>query len=355
MVCERGLARLLLVLLACMTCVCWVSPPLIDGTSDYIIIESKSGFSNRMRVLSAFLLLKRNVFNVSRIVMAWDPNEECTGQFLDVMRPITNVTFISSRDVIDYESKAKYRFPASYATFNFILQRYGVRHAEKYYGFLFAHIVGQFLVPLPAVWSSVQAFVKANDICVGLALHVRSTDFVKYAKHNNITTTQCDSRARKHSTNGTIFLMTDSKRTRLEYIERFNRDSITTYGEFNSSLTGSLRRTSLSHTITEVLIAAHSSHFCGNYPSSSLYALIVAYKRVLRSHSSGYTRENSTGKSDHSDCHKSKEGCLAGSSPFAVRYPDTVCRLRVSTGRHADSDREMWWKAYDNITTYLSV
>ena len=351
---ERGLTLLLLVLrvlLACMpTAHCGVAPPLIDGASDYIIIASNSGFANRIRVLSAFLFLKERVFNASRIVMVWDTNEECTGRFLDVMDPIPNVTFISSQETENYERSARYLFPASYATFNFILRRYGVRYTEKYYGYLFAHIVGRFIVPREVVWHVVQAFVNKHDICRCLAIHIRSTDFIKFAKRNNITATaHCESRALKQTGNSTIFLMTDSMQSRLEYIDSHNKAKVTTFGEFNSSMALSLRKTFLNHTIIEVLIAAHSNHFCGNYPSSSLHSLIVAYRRFLRSYTGGYVDKKSSELNTLSGCHSSNAG--RGSCAFAIR--ETVCQFRA--GRNIDTDREMWRKSYEDIKKFISM
>lgn len=261
----------------------WQAPRVLSPQSDYIVIESNSGFANRVRVLAAYLYLKDNILNVSHIVMVWDSNAECTGQFTDVMMPIANVSFIASSDASRYELAARFRMAASYSTFGFILQRFGVNMNERSCAVLFSQVVGNLIRPASGTWAEAIDFVERNDICHSWSVHIRSTDFDKYADRNKLPPpVNCSTRTQRARNVSSVFLMTDSPLSRSTYIKENPNIKIITYGDFSESSEFSLRRTTLHHTVTEVLIAAHSRHSCGNRPSSSLYGLIIAYRQVLK-------------------------------------------------------------------------
>lgn len=278
----RGRARALVVLLCSIVQACsWEAPTIKAPSSDYIIIESRSGFGNRVRVLAAYLYLKSRVLDVDRIVMVWDLNEECIGHFLDVMVPIETVSFVSSSQAAELETNSRFRAPSSFSTFRFILKNFGVALSERYVGYLYALTIGKYIRPLPCIWANVSAFVKKHTVCNSLSIHDRGTDFVRFAERNNVSLHDCNARIRKSENISSVFLMTDSLRTRSSYLEVYGQDKILTFGTFKSNVNG-IRETTLEHTITEVLIAAHGSHFCGTYPASSLHSLVVAYRQIFR-------------------------------------------------------------------------
>lgn len=317
-----------------------MAPTVISPASDYIIIDSHSGFANRIRVLSAYLYLKSSVLNVSQIFMVWEVNDECTGHFLDVMKPIKNVTFITNFEADVYETGAKFRFPASFSSFPFILQHFGVVADDRHMAVLFSYLVDRYLIPVEEVWKPAITFVRDNLICDTISIHIRSTDFVDWAKKHNLTGgLNCGSKKDQRRRNGTnIFLMTDSPNSRSNFIDthRNHTAAVITFGKF-LSIPGRnpLRKTSLAHTIIEVLVAAHANSFCGNYPSSSLHHLISAYRRVLRN-------ANTTafcGGSGPLSGHRCPDSYSLDETPV---FPNTICNFRQYRGKYKDNDKEFW-------------
>jgi hypothetical protein len=447
----------------------WKPPRIISNSSDYIIVDSKSGFANRVRVLAAYLYLKKSlVLNVSRIIMVWELNAECNGHFLDVMEPIANVTFITQNESAFYEAGARYRFPPSFATFPFILHNFGITsYGDRHLGIFFSEIVLESFIPTPSIWQEVVRFVGKNEICNTMSVHVRSTDFEAWMRKNkNATKNNCDTKIRKiRNGTGAVFLMTDSAASRKAFMQLHNRTisgairTISTYGNFtpdppsasievtdkmiraaymklhsrNHTITGGtrishgryrkvptpvspaetqrrlrsarstkstrgavttgklvqltplaqrmhnlmvahggnntnkmnysnvsyklatprksilpLRKTTLAHTVTEVLIAAHGNVFCGNYPSSSIFGLVGAYRRVLRNvNSSSFCGGSSTTTSSYSiDQAVSKTNAGLPYKDLQCRqdfqhtktadvFPNTICNFHLDHGKHS--------------------
>ncbi len=76
----------------------------------YILAESDSGLSNRLRVLAAYMHIGEYKFGGAHLAFVWDVNSACPAHFLEIFQPIQNVIFAtnSSRYVLDKHAKIVY-------------------------------------------------------------------------------------------------------------------------------------------------------------------------------------------------------------------------------------------------------
>eukprot|EP01032_Pedospumella_encystans_P015570 gene15570-17798_t len=81
--------------------------PIEGPDPGYIVAESTTGLSNRLRVLAAYMWVAEYKFVGAHVAFIWDKTSACPGHFLQIFEPIPNVIFAtnSSRYVLDKNAK----------------------------------------------------------------------------------------------------------------------------------------------------------------------------------------------------------------------------------------------------------
>jgi hypothetical protein len=274
----------------------------------YIIAESTSGLSNRLRVLAAYMYIGEYKFDGAHTVFIWDKTSACPGHFLSLFEPIPNVVFAtnSSRYVLDKHAKIVYE--NSYAVFNWILQMNNIpknRHGLPSWAEIERKMYTRY-IPNREIMQKVSAFVIKHNMCNSSAMHLRTTDLDRQMGERKRTNFQSyfkfvESRPPEES----VFLLTDDPKTQRVFLNKYGPSKVLTYNEIAeaheqpplvllSSSSGALngtaarqvpalaedhRFTSLEHTLIDVLIAAHAKAF---KPSgfSSLSDLVRMFENI---------------------------------------------------------------------------
>jgi hypothetical protein len=239
----------------------------------------RDGLSNRLRLLAAYMVVAEEVYDNSRIVMVWELNEACVGHFLEIFKPLQNVSFISASQRPHFEPQAVAHFGPSYAGFLEIMHRFhldngsapGPEHwhtlrREKY----------SLLAPVSHVLYEVFQFVKQHHICRCIGVHVRHTDL---DTHYSVINTNHSSDAPyftfidSYSPHQCVYLMTDNPTTQHIFLRRYRPSRLFVYDAIRESSPSahhlaSHRFTSVFHTLVDVLISAYTHEFKGSAGSS---------------------------------------------------------------------------------------
>lgn len=268
---------LLLLLLIVKQNYSWVYPRVISNSSNYIIIDSQSGLSNRLRILAAYLHISTAVFGTTNIMMVWDVNDECPGHFLEVFQPIENVTFITTLDRRILTSYAYMSFQASYASIPYLFKAFNLTYNASYMHHIIRELYSHF-IPTEHIQQQADEFILEHDICKKSSIHVRHSDFDHF--HSDIVSEE-DKNATNYISHTLpseqVFLMTDNYKTQNHFLSTFN-DKIIIYKELPNH-SSKLRVTTLPVTLIEVLICMHSKKFLGN-EFSSLSNLVVVFQNI---------------------------------------------------------------------------
>ena len=259
------------------------------GVSDgFVLIDSQSGLSNRLRVLAAHMYVAEVYHRVSNVVMVWDVNGECPGHFLEIFQPIVNVTFVSSNIKHQLEPFAVATYPPSYATFPFILLKHNLTLDPPIWHEQQRRMYSRFQ-PVNEVQNKVAHFVRKNNICNASAMHIRRTDLdfhphVAGSQNHSIDAdfvAFVDSRPIDEH----VFLMTDNPSTQLKFLRKYGSNKILVYSLIPFAASVSSRKnsvyrfTTLHHAIVDVLVAAHAPSFRGTF-FSSMSNLVEIFSNV---------------------------------------------------------------------------
>lgn len=283
----------------------------------YIIAESTSGLSNRLRVLAAYMYVAEYKFEGAHTVFIWDKTSACPGHFLSLFEPIPGVVFAtnSSRYVLDKHAKIVYE--NSYAVFNWIMQmnnipkgRFGLPTWAEAERKMYSRYI-----PTRDIMIKATKFVDKYNICNSSAMHMRTTDLDKMMPERKRTNFQqyfrfVESRPLEEK----VFLLTDDPKTQRIFLNKYGagkilvysdiaeandqpplyvlsasdhstNKNITTVSAHNTGMTTLAedhRFTTLEHTLIDVLIAAHAKVF---KPSgfSSLSDLVRMFEGIGKS------------------------------------------------------------------------
>lgn len=280
----------------------------------YIIAESTSGLSNRLRVLAAYMYIGEYKFHGAHTVFIWDKTNACPGHFLSLFEPIPNVIFAtnSSRYVLDKHAKIVYE--NSYAVFNWIMQMNNIpksRFGLPSWAEIERRMYSRYL-PNREIMQKVGQFVDRYNICNSSAMHMRTTDLDRQMGERKRTNFQSyfkfvESRPAEER----VFLLTDDPKTQRVFLNKYGGDKVLVYSEIAeahrqpplvllsssgsgkgtgngtaaaspphaTALAEDHRFTSLEHTLIDVLIAAHAKVF---KPSgfSSLSDLVRMFESI---------------------------------------------------------------------------
>jgi len=295
----------------------------------YILAESDSGLSNRLRVLAAYMWVGEARFDGAHLAFVWDVNSACTGHFLEIFQPIEKVVFAtnSSRYVLDKGAKIVYE--NSWAVFHWTLQQNGIprnKFGHPTWGQIEYSMHSKFY-PTAAVMAKVVDYVKAHNICDSSAMHIRLTDMSQHMKKKKKVVNLAsyfefvESRPKDEK----VYLLTDNSETQQAFLDKYGPQKILVYqrilgkqrtfdpraslhalsdqqlfdssseivastysdetavkpGTILSQLPSDHRHTSLEHTLIDILIAAHSKEFKPGI-FSSLSDLVNMFKQLGR-------------------------------------------------------------------------
>ncbi|KAJ1429859.1 hypothetical protein B484DRAFT_56404 [Ochromonadaceae sp. CCMP2298] len=298
----------------------------------YILAESTSGLSNRLRVMAAYMFIAQSKFDGAHLVFVWDKTSACPGHFLSIFEPIDGVVFAtnSSRYVLD--KKAKIVYENSFAVFNWIMQMNHIpknRHGLPSWAEGERQMYSRFF-PTMEVMLKASAFINKHDICNCSAMHLRTTDLDKVLGSGKRTHLPAYFRfVESRPPAEKVFILTDNPKTQRLFLQKYGPDKILVYsaiaseeeqpplfvtsaggqggqggsvptgrfgGAANSSMaTGAMgtgagagrrhslaedhRFTTLEHTLIDVIIAAHAQTF---KPSSfsSLSDLVRMFEHI---------------------------------------------------------------------------
>ena len=272
----------------------------------YILIECDAGFSNRLRVLAAYVHVAKELYNNSEIVMIWDTNESCNGQFLQAFEPIPQVTFTTSNSRHTFEAHALKRYPNTDVDMARIFELNNLIYNKSYFHFIQLSLYANF-IPIPDLNDIAIEFIRSHNICYSGAIHVRRTDLdAHHAIHDGWAKSMrtSDEDFFKFINNlppdVPVYLLTDNRHTQLEFLSKYGEDRIIVYHNIDENTTlsvsrshyirgsdtnGNLREhhrfTSLLRTMLDIIIATHSRYFMGTF-FSSLSALIHIFRDLRR-------------------------------------------------------------------------
>lgn len=269
----------------------------------YIVAESTSGLSNRLRVLAAYMYIAEYKYDGAHTVFIWDKTSACPGHFLSLFEPIPTVIFAtnSSRYVLDKHAKIVYE--NSFAVFGWIMQMNNIpknRHGLPNWGEIERRMYSRY-VPTREVMSKAVKYINTHSICNCSAMHLRTTDLDKVMGERKRTNLQhYFSFVEGRPAEEKVFLLTDSPTTQRLFLKKYGPSKILVYSEISeernqhpvvdganhsassgaaSALPEDHRFTSLEHTLIDVIVAAHAKVF---KPSaySSLSDLVRMFETI---------------------------------------------------------------------------
>lgn len=200
----------------------------------YIIAESTSGLSNRLRVLAAYMYVGEYKYDGAHTVFIWDKTSACPGHFLSIFEPIPNVVFAtnSSRYVLDKHAKIVYE--NSFAVFGWIMQMNNIpknRHGLPSWAQIEYNMYSRYF-PTREVMLKATKFVEKYNMCNSSAMHMRTTDLDKSMGERKRTNFQSyfkfvESRPAEEK----VFLLTDDPKTQRIFTKKYGSDKIIVYSE----------------------------------------------------------------------------------------------------------------------------
>lgn len=260
--------------------------PIAGPDPGYILAESSSGLSNRLRVLASYMHIGEWKYGGAHLVFIWDKNEACPGHFLSLFEPIPTVVFATNHSRYVLDKRAKIVYENSFAVFPWIMAQNGIpknRAGSPTWSQIEYSMYSRY-VPTREVMAKVAAFVARHRVCNASAMHIRMTDLdsaVGERKRTNLQAYMRFVEARPPAE--PVYLLTDNPETQRLFLDKYGRAKILVYEEIadatrqqplvalnvsalstasnRSALAADHRYTSLEHTLIDVLIAAHAGTF----------------------------------------------------------------------------------------------
>lgn len=266
---------------------CWKVS--VDSTnSGYIIAESDGGLSNRLRSMISHMFLGKILHNDAHLVMIWDVNDACPGHFLQIFKPLVNVTFISNSSKEMMAKNALKVYPNSRDGFERTMLHHDVNLLVKRRTWWNIELTyWEQLVWIREIEERVETFVNNHAICNMTSMHIRKTDMdlelsAKKRSGYDHYFKWVDTRP----VGEPVYLMTDNPGTQRTFLDKYGTEKIRVYANIsfpehqvpvNALISASLnvsnsvgvmtklavdhRFTTLEHAIVDILVAAHARDF----------------------------------------------------------------------------------------------
>lgn len=233
-----------------------------------IVIIPEYGFCNRLRVIVSYLSLARK--KKKKLYVVWDKNKKnCPGHFCDYFEDIPGVIFITQSDIT---KNTKIRYKGCMP----------LRNSRKAYDAIKLK---------PYMLNILQ---EKHDI-IGrdyIAVHVRRTDILRYAKENNKyieTDEEFVKYIKSFANKNNIYVATDNQDTYDKFKNKFP-DRIKL--PFHDIVEKSYRHTSLRDSIIDIYMCVFAKYFKGTGVSS--FSMTIKELRKLYVHPSVYKENNKT-------------------------------------------------------------
>lgn len=321
-----------------VTCTPDARYPIPCSGQKYLLVECSSGLANRLRMLAPFMYIASEVYKDTILVFVWDVNNECPGHFLDVFQPLTGVHFINSNDKPYYISNATKVYEKSSLHWNVIFDMYEqqipnnkfLRRRNKFLREFILHESYFKILPKPDIWTKIKTFVEQNNVCNGTSVHIRKTDLLGTLSERQRFRLQTNDVFFKFvdsfPAHLPVYVASDNAASQEEFVTRYGSKKVLFYEKIstssldhqrrhqqlvstftgnsttttvtsaaikevkNNSMNNSLsladmtmpesyRYTTLEHTVIDMFIAAHASHYKGT-PYSSMSELIATLSYV---------------------------------------------------------------------------
>ncbi len=256
------------------------------GKPSYIIAESDGGLSNRLRSLISHMYIGKILHNEAHLVMIWDINDACPGHFLQIFKPLENVTFISNSSRELYAQNAVKIYPNSRDGFERTLLNHDVNFVvKKRLWWNIELTYWERILWIREVEERVELFARQHSVCNMTAMHIRRTDMD--LELNPKKRSGYDHYFRWVESQPPlepVYLMTDNPGTQQLFLDKYGTSKILVYANISAVDGGGIegssaplqhsqstapasspkklaidhRFTTLEHTIVDVLVAAHA-------------------------------------------------------------------------------------------------
>jgi len=217
-----------------------------------MIIKPLGGLCNFLRVIFSCYscALEKN----EKLIVIWIKTNQCPGYFLDYFEPIDNIIFEyneNSNYEIDYIGSSYYlHYSCNYSNVNL----------------------------LPEIKNTINE--KITILNNYIAVHIRRTDHVQYAKGINayISDDEFYAFIDNKCLNKNLYIATDNEDTYKLFKDKYSKLVKFEYHEVNNN---ELRKTSLKDAIIDIYICANADNFMGTN-CSSFSGLICELKRIIQ-------------------------------------------------------------------------
>jgi glycosyltransferase involved in cell wall biosynthesis len=253
---------------------------LNQNCMETLYVSACGGLANRLRVLVGFW----HVANIKKIkvVVFWSVEKHCNGKFTDMFKPLNSEQIFLIEDWQKFEEQSNHKIIYSYATIPEIIKTYIPETIPKnlieLWGTKFIQDIEKEyysrLIPLFLISKTVNDYVSSLGNYV--AMHIRRTDHVEYAKSVNCYTTdeEFDSFVKAHLDKN-IFLATDNCDTQKKY------PMTKTYKKIPEENVKLYRQTSLCDALIDILICTKATQFKGT-AWSSFSNLIETFRNIKK-------------------------------------------------------------------------
>lgn len=219
--------------------------------------------------------------NDAQLVMVWEVNDACPGHFLQIFKPLVNVTFISNSSRALFEKNAIKVYPNSRDGFERTLLNYDVNYIVKKRTWWNIELsYWERLQWTREVDDRVERYVATHSVCNMTAMHIRKTDMDLELNPRRRSSYDHYYRWVDSRPDGEpVYLMTDNPGTQRHFLDKYGTQKIRVYANISSpdaaandtstadgavpvkKLAVDHRFTTLEHAAVDVLIAAHARDF----------------------------------------------------------------------------------------------
>ena len=276
-------------LLKCLLIVVLTSAMIISPAvvSRNYIAECNGGFANRLRVLSFYLFYASIEMKGAQLYFIWDVNEACPGHFLEIYKPLLNVTFIGSVEAklleLEYGNRL-HRFNNTRSNLDYLKSHYNLTTSSR----AIQKVTYSQFVLLPRIQTVVAEYVQSQDVCSSYAMHIRRTDLYEELKlvNKHMTYDAIIRNINKHlESHRRIYVAADCYETQALFTKTFG-DRVLFYQWISSNATNishkssEYRHTSLEVAVIDAYIASYAYRV--KYSMYSSYSEWIMTLRDMR-------------------------------------------------------------------------
>ena len=214
-----------------------------------MIIETRQGLCNRLRVTFSYLMYAKSIRQP--LFVYWAPCPACDGFFLDYFEPLPGVTFFKEP-------------PPPTARLDYSGDHWHP-HYNPYQTFIFNGLVlnARMRLRMERLWHGL------GDPSDMVALHVRRTDHSRLAKqHGEYTEDQVFFDIIDRNPEKKVFLATDNAKTQDQFCKRYGTDRIFFQTPIHPQPRAVLRKTGLEEAVLDLWACVDAHDFKGSGYSS---------------------------------------------------------------------------------------